>query len=136
MNWGPLRERPFRLLFWGQTVSTLGDQLVLVALSLAMLELGFGATEIGLVNAMYFPPLILLTLLGGAWADRYSRRNIMIAMDLVRLASQGLLAALVATGRAHLWPIVLLNAVRGGASAIFGPAVSALVPRVVSPNRL
>src|SRR2546430_484168 len=60
----------------------------------------------------------------------------MIAADVVRLASQGLLAGLLVGGVARLWEIVVLVTIGGAATAFFNPAVTGLVAQVVSPGRL
>jgi MFS family permease len=84
-----LRGREFRLLFCGQAVSVLGDRMVSVALAFAVLEIGGSASDVGLVLAAGTFPLVATVLVGGVIADRASRRSVMVAADLVRLASQG-----------------------------------------------
>ncbi|HET8820834.1 MAG TPA: MFS transporter, partial [Thermoleophilaceae bacterium] len=78
-----LRLRDFRLLFAGQGISVLGDRMVAVALAFAVLELGGSASEVGLVLAASWTPLVLTVLAGGVVADRTSRRAVMVAADLV-----------------------------------------------------
>src|ERR687891_470628 len=65
-----LRERPFRLLFFGQTASLLGDGMVPVALAFAVLDLTGSATDLGIVLAARTIPLVAFLLAGGVWADR------------------------------------------------------------------
>jgi predicted MFS family arabinose efflux permease len=81
-------------------------------------------------------PLVAFVLFGGVWADRLSRRRVMLTSDLVRAVSQGASAALLLTGRAHLWELVALQAVYGTAAAFFGPAALALVPETVEIGQL
>src|SRR5882757_9802888 len=88
------RTREFRLLFSGQAVSVLGDRIVAVALAFAVLEIGGSASDVGLVLAAGTFPLVATVLVGGVVADRVSRRAVMVATDLVRVASQGTMAAL------------------------------------------
>src|SRR5579883_3240229 len=92
---GALRERPFRLLFAGQAVSLLGDAFVPVALAFAVLGIGGSASDLGFVLAAEVVPFVVLLLAGGVVADRVSRRKLMLASDLVRLAVQGAVAALL-----------------------------------------
>jgi MFS family permease len=131
-----LREREYRLLFIGQAVSLLGDGMVNVALAFAVLELTGSASELGLVLAARMVPLVGFLLAGGVMADRLPRRTVMVAADLVRLASQGAIAALLIAGEAHVWQLAALSAVTGSATAFFNPASTGLMPAVVSPGRL
>src|SRR5512132_2999474 len=95
-----LREPgPFRLLFWGQALSVVGDRVTPVAIAFAVLGLG-SATDLGLVLAAGGGPFALFALAGGVWADRLGRRRVMIASDVVRVAAQALTAALLLTGAA------------------------------------
>jgi MFS family permease len=129
-------QRAFRLLFAAQSISSLGDRLVPVALAFAVLDLTGSATALGAVLAAQTIPLVAFVLFGGVWADRLSRRRVMLASDLVRAVSQGSSAALLLTGRAHVWELVALQAVYGTAVAFFGPAALALVPETVETSQL
>jgi hypothetical protein len=60
----------------------------------------------------------------------------MVASDLTRLASQGLVAVLLVSGQARIWELVVLQAVRGVALAFFQPASTALTPATVPPELL
>jgi predicted MFS family arabinose efflux permease len=129
-------QRAFRLLFAAQSISSLGDRLVPVALAFAVLDLTGSATALGAVLAAQTIPLVAFVLFGGVWADRLSRRRVMLASDLVRAVSQGSSAALLLTGRAHVWELVALQAVYGTAVAFFGPAALALLPETVETSQL
>jgi MFS family permease len=135
-SFGVLRTREFRLLFTGQAVSVLGDRMVAVALAFAVLEVGGSATDVGLVLAAGTFPLVATVLVGGVIADRRSRRAVMVIADLVRLASQGAMAALLITGAAEEWMLALLAAVGGAATGFFGPASTGLLPEVVLAEQL
>jgi MFS family permease len=129
-------QRAFRLLFAAQSISSLGDRLVPVALAFAVLNLTGSVTSLGVVLAAQTIPLVLFVLAGGVWADRVPRRLVMVSSDLVRAASQGLCAALLLTGNAHLWEIVVLQAVYGTARAFFDPAALSVVPQTVDIEQL
>lgn len=90
-----LSGRDFRLLLSAQAVSVIGDRAVAVALAFAVLEVGGSASEVGLVLAAGGFPLVGSVLVGGVIADRASRRAVMVFADLVRVASQGTMAALL-----------------------------------------
>jgi MFS family permease len=131
-----LREREYRQFFLGQAVSLLGDGMVNVALAFAVLDLTGSASALGLVLAARMLPLVGFLLAGGVMADRLPRRTVMIAADLVRVASQGAIAALLIAGVAEVWQLAALSAVTGSATAFFNPASTGLMPAVVSPERL
>jgi Major Facilitator Superfamily len=133
---GPLRERAYRLLFLGQSLSELGNGIAPVALAFAVLETVGGATELGLVLAARTVPTVIFLLAGGVFADRLPRRAVMIGSDLVRGLTQVGLAALILAGDAELWHYLVLQAANGTAVAFFNPASEGLVPQTVSPSRL
>lgn len=131
-----LRRREFRLLFIGQAVSVLGDRMVAVALAFAVLEIGGSESEVGLVLAASVFPLVGSVLAGGVIADRMSRRSVMIVADLVRIVSQGTMAALLIGGAAEVWSLALLAGVTGAATGFFNPASIGLMPEVVLSEQL
>jgi MFS family permease len=133
---GALREREYRLFFAGQTVSLLGDGMVGVALSFAVLDLTGKAADLGYVFAARTVPLVGFLLIGGVFADRLSRRAVMVTADLVRVGTQGGLALLLLTGHAQLWQVIVLQTIGGAASAFFDPSLTGLTPLLVSREHL
>jgi len=134
---GALRERQFRLLWIGQTTSTLGDGLVPVALAFAVIKTLNGTpTELGLVLAAEAIPLVLFVLVGGVWADRLPRQMVMLVSDVIRAAVQATAAVLLLSGNAEIWHLAVLVAIYGTADAFFQPAATGVVPATVSPARL
>jgi len=133
---GPLRERDFRLFFLGQSVSLLGSGMVGVALSFAVLDLTGSVADLGFVLGAQTVAQVAFMLAGGVFADRLSRRSVMVASDLVSCASQAATAALVIGGEARLWQLIVLQAVGGSAAAFFVPAATGVVPQIVVAERL
>jgi len=131
-----LRTREFRLLFGAQAVSVLGDRMATVALAFAVLAVGGSASEVGLVLAAGAFPLVATVLAGGVIADRASRRTVMVIADLVRVASQGVMAALLIAGVAEVWMLALVAGVTGAATGFFSPASTGLLPEVVLVEQL
>ena len=131
-----LRRREFRLLFFGQTVSLIGDRMIDIALAFAVLEIGGSPTEVGLVLAAHMLPLVACLLIGGVVADRSSRRGVMVVADLVRIASQGALAVLLISGNAEIWMLAALAGVSGAGAGFFMPAATGLLPELVPPEDL
>jgi MFS family permease len=131
-----LRERDFRRFFGAQAISMFGDRMVAVALAFAVIQQGGSPTEVGIVLAMRALPLIACLLIGGVVADRTSRRTVLVGADLVRLVSQGSLAAWLILGRPSVLGIGLLAGVTGAGSGFAAPATTGLLPEVVGPERL
>jgi len=131
-----LRTREFRLLFGGQAVSVLGDRMAVVALAFAVLEIGGSTSDVGLVLAAGAFPLVVTVLAGGVVADRTSRRAVMFVADLVRIVSQGTMAALLIAGGAEVWMLALVAGVTGAATGFFSPASTGLLPEVVLAEQL
>lgn len=123
-----LRLRDFRLVFGASVVSLLGDGVVPVALSFAVLDLTGSATDLGLVLAAETVALAAALLFGGVVADRVGRREVMVAADLTRLVSQFVIGALLISGDATVAELAVSQALLGAASGFFNPASSGLLP--------
>ncbi len=132
---GALEERSFRLLFFGRSLSAIGDAIVPVAITFAVLELG-DASDLGLVLSSYFGSRIVFVVIGGVWADRLPRQLVMIAADVLRAVVQGLVAFAFFADTIQIWHLAASSALFGLASAFFGPASTGLVPSLVSPAHL
>jgi MFS family permease len=130
-NTAPLREREFRLLFAGRTISLVGSAIAPVALAFAVLDLTGSKTDLGLILACREIPLILFLLAGGIWADRLPRNRVMVGANVFSALSQATTATLLITGNAEIWHLAALAAVNGSASAFFFPASSGVIPQTV-----
>jgi predicted MFS family arabinose efflux permease len=133
---GVLREPNFRRLFWGRTISLVGDGIAPIAIAFAVLGMGGSATDLGIVIAARSVVITALVLVGGVFADRLSPRLAMLRADLARMAVMGAMAALLIAETASTWQLALLYAFEGAATAFFNPASNAIVPQVVAANRL
>ena len=131
----PLRERPFRLLFAARTLSGVGDAIVPVALTFAVLKLG-DASDLGIVLGCEWGARLAFLLAGGVWADRLPRQLVMMALDVLRALVQALVAAAFFLDRIEIWQLAAAAAFHGLAAAFFNPASTGLVPSLVSAARL
>lgn len=132
----PLREREFRLLFLGRTVSLFGSAFAPIAVAFAVLDLTGSPSDLGLVVAAGFVPQVFFILVGGIWADRLPRHHVMVVSDLVAGGAQAGIAVLVLTGSAEIWHLVALQVVRGVAASFFFPASQGIVPQTISARLL
>src|SRR6187401_2309459 len=130
-----LREnRAFRLLWFGQVVSQLGDWFNSVALYALLYQLTGSASSVALMMVMQMLPAALVGPGAGVIVDRWDRRKIMIAADVFRdVAALGLLFVRSPSG---VWFAYVVTALMVGAVGFFEPARSASIPIIVPRDRL
>ena len=125
-----LRHRDFRLLFTGQLVSLIGDAAFVTALGWKTFTIA-GSAKLGIVLLCQALALLTTLLIGGALADRFSRRRLMIVSDLTRLLAVGALAAVDATGHLGFSLLIVFAVLVGLGDGFFYPAFGGMVPLVV-----
>jgi MFS family permease len=136
-SWSLLQRRPsFRRLLIARLTSVLGDGVHTVTTMWLVQQLTGSAEAMGAVMIAFTVPQLAFSLLGGVSVDRYDRKAIMIAADLVRAAGVLLLALLAAAGRVQVWQIAAFAALNGAAGAFFRPSVQAVIPSAVEPEEL
>jgi MFS family permease len=131
-----LRSRDFRLLWFSQSVSMLGDSLVIVAIGLFVTRRTHQPSDVGVVLGAYALPLVVFLLIGGVVADRLPRQRVMVAADAVRMVLHATLAVLMATGVVRVWHMVVIGLLFGTAQAFFQPAYTGLVPQTVDEHAI
>jgi MFS family permease len=102
-----------------------------IALAFAVIDLTGSKADLGLVLAARALPQVVFLLIGGVWADRLPRNQVMVASSVVSGASQALIAALLLTGNAELWQLAALGGINGISTAFFFPASAGIVPQTV-----
>ena len=135
-----LLNRNFILLWQGQFVSQLGTQLMAVTLTFWIKHATGSASLLGIIQMVSTLPTILLGPIGGAYADRYSRRNILLAGETLRGLMLLLLAGFVfmmptATNAILVWLFVVMI-INGAVLAFFSPAISAAIPDLVAEEHI
>jgi MFS family permease len=134
---GALAERNFRLVFSSVTISALGDGVTTVALAFAVLKISNNnATAVGLVIAARQVSAAAITVAAGVWADRLPRHLVLVAAALVQGVTQATAGALLVTGHAKVWMLVVLALTFGLADGFVIPTSQGLIPLVVSATRL
>ncbi len=131
-----LQSQPFALLWIGQTILTLGDGVSGIALAWLVLLLTSSATAMGLVIAVQILPTVLLLLMGGVTADRFSRRLVMLWSDGGRALVTFLIVGLGWFHLLHLWHLLVLALIFGVVDSFFSPAYSTIMPQLVSTEDL
>jgi MFS family permease len=131
----PLQERNFRYFFIGQTASQIGTGMAPVAIAFAVLAHG-NASDVGYVLAAGTVPLVILLLVGGVVGDRISRRKLMLQSDALRTFAECALGVWVLVGTPPLWGFMVLAALMGVGQAFFTPAMTGIVPQMLSADSL
>jgi MFS family permease len=111
-------------------------QIEAVAIGWRVYETTGSAFFLGLVGLAQFLPALLLVLVTGDVADRFSRRLISIICLVVEAATALVLALLVEEGLDHIWLVLALLVVFGTARAFFQPAFQAILPNIVPEEKL
>lgn len=133
---GPLGDRNFRLLFSGQTISTLGDAFYLVALPWIILNNGGSPQELGVILTFYGIPRVVAVVLGGFLSDWIGARAVMLLSDIARTLLIGVLALLVIRGHVSLFWLTLLVAGFGLFSGLFLPASYSIMPAILPKGQI
>src|SRR5215212_795401 len=131
-----LKVRAFALLWAGQTISRVGDQLYQVALAWWVLEQTGSVAVMGTVLVCSMLPMLVFVLLGGVLVDRMPRMPLMLTADLARGVIAAIVALLAATQQLDIWHVYLASALFGLVDAFFQPAYTALVPTLTPPEGL
>ncbi len=129
----PLKEsRDFRLLFIGNAVSYLGRQLTVVAIPFQVYLLTNSSLAVGLTGLASLGPLVVMSLVGGAMADAFDRRKLLLLNVVAQAATSVALAVNASLDHPALWPLYVLGALNAGLWGIDLPTRNAMIPGMVS----
>src|SRR3954471_15351168 len=120
-----LRERNVRYLVADGAFDAIGNNMAAVALAFGVLEIG-NAADLGYVLLAREVPIVVFLLAGGIWADRVSRKALLVLGDLATGSAQAATAALFLTGNATVLRVAALQMVFGVAAAFTRPASTGL----------
>ncbi len=123
-------------MWLGACTSSIGTWMQQLAQSWLVYTMSGSAFFLGLDAFLGQAPIMLFSLVGGVFADRKSRRKLLLMSQYVQMFCAFVLAALVFFGLRHIWPILCLSFLVGTAQSFGGPAYSALVPTLVEPEDL
>ncbi|GAA4933783.1 MFS transporter [Streptomyces coeruleoprunus] len=134
--WSPARQRSFRLLWTGQSLSLLGDGFSYIAFSWITLGLTGSALSLGYVLAFQAVPRAVLTLVGGSLSDKWSSRRLMAFSSWARAALMVSVGFLGLAGALTVWMLCVAAALFGAVDAFFQPARASILPTVVGKEEL
>jgi MFS family permease len=131
-----LRQRNYRLFFFGQLVSVAGTWMQTVAQSFLVLGLTHSGTQLGLTTAVRFLPMFLFGPLGGVIADRMDKRRVMFITQTLSGLLAGVCAVLIGTHVIELWMVYLLAVALGGVNVFDNPARQSFISEMVTARDL
>jgi MFS family permease len=131
-----LRQRNYRLFFFGQLVSIAGTWMQTVAQSFVVLDLTHSGTQLGLTTAARFLPMFVFGPLGGVFADRMDRRRVLYVTQALSGLLAGVFAVTVGTHSIQLWIVYLLALALGFVNVFDNPARQSFISEMVSTGDL
>jgi len=127
----PLKIKAFRAYWIGQIISLSGTWMQHIAQSWLVYVLTKSAFYLGLISFLAFFPTLLFTLFGGVIADRYPRRNILIATQAFSALPAVVIGVLIQLDLINIWHIAVASFILGIATAFDMPARQAFITEIV-----
>lgn len=131
-----LRHRNYRLFWFGQLISLIGTWMQTTGQAWLVLELTHSAWQLGVVGALQFLPILLFSLFGGVFADRWPKRTMLVFTQVMSMIQATVLWTLVASGHIQLWEIYLLALLLGTTNSLDMPTRQAFVVEMVGREDL
>lgn len=127
------RKRDFRFLWTGQLISTIGSSLTDLAAGILIFQRTNSALAVGLMLMATAIPSLVVGLVAGVFVDRFNRKTIMIASDLIRAGLVASIPLLIQVDILFLYVIVILAS---SVKQFFDPAEQSVLPDVASEEEL
>jgi MFS family permease len=131
-----LRHRNYRLYFFGQLVSVMGTWMQTVAQSFLVLDLTHSGTDLGLVTAARFLPILVFGPAGGLFADRRNKRRILYVTQALSGVLAAIFAILTGTHVIQMWLVYVLALSLGFVNVFDNPARQSFISEMVPPDDL
>ena len=127
----------FARLAWSNLAAQSAEQISLAAVPMvAVLALGAGAAQTGLLSAAQTLPFLILSIPAGLLADRHSRRRLLVGAEVLRAASLLVLVLLAYAGQLSIAWLALLGFAGAAGTVAFSVAAPSLVPSIVARDEL
>src|SRR6266700_7616695 len=130
------RYRDFRLFWTGQLVSLVGSWIQSVGQAWIVLELTHSPFKLGVISALQFGPMLFLSFLAGALADRVRKRRLLLLTQSALMLQAFALATLDRTGQIQYWHVAVLATLYGIANTLDLPARQSFVVEIVGKHDL
>ena len=131
-----LQYRDFRLMWLGACTSTIGTFVQQFAQSWLVLDITKDPFYLGLDLFLGMTPIMLFSLVGGVFADRFDRRKLLLTSQYIQMTCAFILTVLFYTHTVRIWHILTLSFFVGCGQSVGGPAYSALLPTLVNAEDL
>lgn len=131
-----LRNGPFRRYIIGSAISDTGTWMQVMAQAWVMTTLTSSALMLGLVNLCAGLPMLALTMVGGAAADRFDKRKILLITQYVQIGIAVSIGLLIWTNHIAIWQVFIFAAIQGVSNSFEMPTLSALVPELVEREQI
>ena len=128
--------RDFRVQWIGACTSSIGTWMQIVAQNWLVVSLTNSPFFLGLDAFLQQLPIILFSLIGGVFADRYDRRRTLLMSQYIQMGTSAALAALMYFRVVQIWHILVLSFTTGLAQSFGGPAYQSLIPSLVDKKDL
>ncbi|WP_066319055.1 MFS transporter [Bacillus sp. FJAT-29814] len=128
------QEKNYRRLFLAGVVNGVGDRFSSVAVLAMLLQLTGSGLAVGVTLALRLLPFVIFAPIGGRLADRFSKKTIMVATDLVRILFA--LSFLFVHSNDDLWIVYVSTFMLAAGEAIYGPVRKSAIPQLVNKEHL
>src|SRR6266550_5795364 len=133
---GVLRNAPFRRYVIGSLISDTGSWMQVMAQGWVMATLTNKAIWLGMANLAAGLPMLLLTMVGGAAADRFDKRKILLITQFVQIGIAISIGLLIMSGKLEIWHILAFAVALGISNSFEMPTLNALVPELVTRDEI
>jgi len=131
-----LRHRNYRLFWFGQMISLIGTWMQTTGQAWLVLELTHSPWQLGLVGALQFLPVLLFSVFGGVFADRWPKRNVLLCTQSAAMLQAFVLWLLIVSGTVQIWQIYILALMLGFTNCLDMPTRQAFVVEMVGREDL
>ena len=132
----PLRNEHFRRLWIASIITMVGAQLTVVSVPAQIYDVTGSSAYVGLTGLFGLVPLIVFGLWGGALADHFDRRTMMVITTTGMIVTSGLFWLQAALHNTNVWVLLGLFAVQQAFFAVNSPTRQAILPKLVSADLL
>ncbi|MGB3301197.1 MFS transporter [Gordonia sp. (in: high G+C Gram-positive bacteria)] len=132
----PLQNIYFRRLWTANIITVIGAQLTVVAVPAQLYAITGSSAYVGLAGIFGLVPLVVFGLWGGALADTYDRRRILIVTTIGLIVTSAAFWAQAAADLNNVWLLLMIFAVQQGFFAVNQPTRTAVLPRIISMEQL
>lgn len=132
----PLQNDHFRRLWTANIITVIGAQLTVVAVPAQIYDLTRNSAYVGLTGLFGLVPLIIFGLWGGALADAFDRRKILLISTIGIIVTSALFWLNALTGFANVWAILVIFALQQACFGINQPTRAAVLPRILPTEQL